>query len=201
MIAILAFGSLIDDPGTEIEDAIAADRKVQTPFSVEFARLSETRNGAPTLVPVDAGGDRVEASLLVLKDEVSLEEAKSMLWRRETDQVGSGKNYKESKTPSPNKVLVKDFEGFEDLDHVLFVDFPSQGKLKDPTAELLADQAINSARSRCDRKDGISYLLNAKKSGIVTPLTADYERKILDKTKTRSLEEARGKLRTRLTRG
>jgi len=39
-------------------------------------------------------------------------------------------------------------------------------------------------------KDGISYLIAAKKNGIVTPLSADYEREILRQTGTDNLEAA-----------
>jgi hypothetical protein len=195
MIAILAFGSLIDDPGTELEGATAERRPIQTPFSVEFARLSDKRGGAPTLVPVETGGGTVRASLLVLKDEISLQDAKSMLWRRETDRVGSGRSYREPHAPTPNTVLVRELEGLEGCDRVLFVDFPPAGKLEKPTAVELAEAAVKSARSRSDGRDGISYLLNAKTSGIVTPLSADYERAILDLTKTESLEKAREQLK------
>jgi hypothetical protein len=197
MIAILAFGSLLDDPGAELEASVVEWRIVQTPFCVEFARLSTKRGGAPTLCPVDNGGDRVHASLLVLGGNVSLREAKDMLWRRETDQVGGGRRYRERQAPTPNTVLIKDLGGFEGIDHVLFVDFPSQGKLSNPTAAQLADAAIKSARGRSDNRDGISYLLNATRSGIVTPLTADYERTILEKMGTATLEQAREKLRER----
>jgi len=56
-LGILAFGSLIDRPGWEIEQAIVTRKSgIRTPFSVEFARSSRTRAGAPTLVPVEAGG-------------------------------------------------------------------------------------------------------------------------------------------------
>jgi hypothetical protein len=53
-IGILAFGSLIGNPGDEIAALeIAAERRhgVLTPFPVEFARSSTKRGGAPTLVP------------------------------------------------------------------------------------------------------------------------------------------------------
>jgi hypothetical protein len=45
-VGILAFGSLIDDPGPEIEAALI-DRKlnVRTPFNIEFARASIKRGG------------------------------------------------------------------------------------------------------------------------------------------------------------
>jgi len=43
-LGILAFGSLIDDPGWEIEEAIIARKSgIRTPFAVEFARKSKKR--------------------------------------------------------------------------------------------------------------------------------------------------------------
>ena len=64
-IAILAFGSLIEDPGDELDERIR-DRVegVETPFSIEFARSSGTRGGGPTLIPVEDGGSPVDAMLL-----------------------------------------------------------------------------------------------------------------------------------------
>jgi hypothetical protein len=50
-IGIVAFGSLIDNPGREIEAALVGRKlNVRTPFGVEFARSSTKRGGAPTLV-------------------------------------------------------------------------------------------------------------------------------------------------------
>ena len=52
MIGILAYGSLIDDPGREIEPLIISGiKEVDTPFRIEFARASRTRDGAPKLIP------------------------------------------------------------------------------------------------------------------------------------------------------
>jgi hypothetical protein len=44
-------------------------------------------------------------------------------------------------------------------------------------------------------EDGISYLMNATKAGIITPLSADYEKEILKLTGTASLKEALAKVR------
>jgi hypothetical protein len=194
-IGILAFGSLIDDPGSEIESVRVDQRIVQTPFRVEFARYSEKRNGAPTLVPVEQGGAHVAATLLMLAEHVHLREAKNMLWRRETWQIGTGKEYHEIENPSPNKVLVCQLDRFEGVDAVLYVDFPTAGKVIDATPDELAEKAISSAKARNDDKDGISYLLQVKSSGITTPFMLAYEGKILQKTGTGSLEEALERLR------
>jgi hypothetical protein len=58
---------------------------VLTPFSVEFAPKSVKRGGAPTLVPVAIGGNPVLAHILILN--ISEQEAKDRLWRREVNKV------------------------------------------------------------------------------------------------------------------
>jgi hypothetical protein len=94
-------------------------------------------------------------------------------------------------------VLVATATNVMGVEKVLYTDFPDSGKLVNPTAKQLAELAIGSARSADvpDGMDGISYLMNAKKAGIVTPLTADYENEILQQTGASSLEAALAKLR------
>jgi hypothetical protein len=58
------------------------------------------------------------------------------------------------------------------------------------TATKLAELSVESARARHDGSDGISYLMNAKKCGIQTPLSPDYEKEILRLTGADSLEAA-----------
>ena len=71
-VGILAYGSLIEDLGKEIEPLIRERREnIETPFSIEFARSSSTRDGAPTLVPVENGGSPVLATVLLLEAGVS----------------------------------------------------------------------------------------------------------------------------------
>jgi hypothetical protein len=51
-LGILAFGSLIDHPGWEIEEAIVERHGgICTPFAVEFARKSRTRSGGTDTCP------------------------------------------------------------------------------------------------------------------------------------------------------
>lgn len=196
-IGIFGFGSLIADPGEELENATASRIQAETPFAIEYGRTSRTRGGAPTLVPVNTGGARVKATIFVLKDSVSLPEARDILWRRETRQVGSGKSYKRPAHPGPNAVLVAEAKNFMGLDRVLYTDFADSGKLANPTARQLAELAVASARDASvpEGRDGISYLMAAKKAGIRTPLSADYEKEILRLTGTSSLQEALEKTR------
>ncbi len=81
-VGILAFGSLITCPGSEIGPQIVERIDIKTPFPIEFARYSsKTRGGAPTLAPVRSGGTFVNAKVLVLNDGVSVDEARNRLWR------------------------------------------------------------------------------------------------------------------------
>lgn len=200
-IGILAFGSLIDDPGKEIGGCIETRKNCTTPFSVEFARLSQKRGGAPTLVPVKAGGSQVSAVILVLNGEVTLEQAKTLLWKRETGaEVGE---YEEPDDLESNtkKMLARTLSSFEGLETVLYTDFPEKGKLSKPDAETLARAAVESVQSRIAKagQDGISYLINARKAGIKTPLSESYELEILKLTNTPSLNEALAELINPLT--
>ncbi len=188
LIGILAFGSLINDPGPELEAKTVLHIRTRTPFPVEYGRYSgKTRGGAPTLVPHSAGGP-VEAEILVLDDVVSPSDAADMLWRRETRKVGSGDGYTEG--ASDNSVLVRHITDSPCVSDVLYTDFHPGGKIEGVNAEDLAKRAIQSVKTAADGKDGISYLMANMAAGIKTPLTPAYEAEILRQTNTRSLEEA-----------
>ena len=191
-IGILAFGSLINDPGAELAAATARRiAEVPTPFKVEFARSSITRDGAPTLVPVADGGSEVSATLIVLKPGIQLTAARDMLWRREAHQVGGDAPYVEGKT-SPK---IDELAPFDGIGRVLFA--RPDADINPLNAETLARLAVESARRAAggQNEDGISYLIAAKKAGIKTPLMSDYEAAILRLTGRASLEEALASLR------
>jgi len=196
-IGILAFGSLIGNPGDEIAALeVAAERRrgVLTPFQVEFARSSTKRGGAPTLVPY-LHGDPVNAEILVVEATDQL--ARDALWRRETDNLDSKRGYREPKNPGTNTLIIKSFENFEGLPLVLAAFFPAT--IEHPTPTLLAELAIQSAQDCTVQsgRDGISYLIEVKCYGIVTPLSPNYETEILRITGTATLAEARAKLTRR----
>jgi hypothetical protein len=186
-VGILAYGSLIRDAGTEISPLIERRILTTTPFPVEYGRLSQTRGGAPTVVP-HSSGCPVKAEVLVLSDSLSLEDAKSLLWPREARKEGSGGAYQ--KSLSPNAMVIRDAPGFCGLDHVLYTDFNAGGKLSDPDPRALAKAAIDSVATAPSGKDGISYLMNLMNAGVVTALTPRYEEEILDLTGSASLAEA-----------
>ena len=197
-IGILAFGSLIENPGDEIKDIELKRIDCETPFKVEFSRISSSRSNAPTLIPVEDGakGKRVHAKLIIIKPEISLDEAKSILWRREIHTSDKERTYKEPVKPTPKNVLIRVLNDFCNTEKVIYTAFLIQPEYKALTPNKLADFAINSILEEAGwkEKDGIRYLLSAKKSGIVTELSKEYEEKILEKTKTKTLEEAIEKL-------
>lgn len=197
-IGILAYGSLIADPGAEIEPLIARRIATHTPFPVEFARLSSTRGGAPTVVP-HSSGQPVRAEVLVLIDGVSLDETRSLLWRRETRKEGSGRAYPAS--GAANAVVIEDSPGFCGLEHVLYTDFNPRGKIPCPAPVALAEAAISSVGRAAPGKDGISYLLGLLEAGIETALTPQYTAEILARTGTSSLDEALLRLQPTLKKG
>ena len=188
MVGILAYGSLIDDPGSEITPLIIARRQTRTPFCVEYARSSKKRGGAPTLVPVSKGGAQVKATILVLRGRVSEESARNMLWRRETGRREG--RYNPPRRPSYNSVLIDVFRNLEDVDVVLSTRIAAN--IAPLNAHKLATLAIKSVKnpSVAKTENGIAYLSRAKNAGIVTPLTPQYEEAILRLTHTQSLQAA-----------
>ena len=187
-IGILAFGSLISDPGAELDAKIDKRILTKTPFPVEYGRYSETtRGGAPTLVPHGCGAP-VNAEILVLEDTVGLAEAKDMLWRRECGRVGSCEKYNEG--TSPNSVRVRQIEVPAFAGDILYTDFHCKGKIPVPTAGDLALKAICSVENAEQDRDGITYLINSLAAGIQTPLSGEYQGEILKRSGASSLQEA-----------
>ncbi len=92
---------------------------VETPFSIEFARSSRSRGGAPTLVPVDVQGARVAAVIDVLQDDVTIEQARDWVWRREVRSYGE-RHYRPSASPGKDSVVVETLRDFCRVNAVLF---------------------------------------------------------------------------------
>ena len=198
-VGILAFGSLIGDPGPEITRATTTRiTGVLTPFGVEFARRSDvTRAGAPTLVPLPEGGSPILAQLLVLN--VSEEEAKDRLWRRETRRIGQQGHYRDRPKPGPNTLIIDSYPKFGGVAVAFAARFPAN--IKPLTAQELARLAIESARQLDNGLDGITYLMNAKRDGIITPLLPAYETEVLLRTGAKDLQGALVSIRNRATSG
>lgn len=106
-----------------------------------------------------------------------LDEAKNLLWRRETGNEGSDRVYTESS--SSNAVIIRAEPGFCGLDHVLYADFNQTGKLATPDPRKLAEAAIESVAKAPAGKDGISYLMDLIKADVITALTPRYQEEVL----------------------
>ena len=190
-IGILAYGSLIEDPGVELAPVISKMiTDVETPFNIEFSRSSQSRDGAPTVIPVVKYGSPVRAVIMVLSESVDVEKAKDLLWRRETRQENSDKHYPDPINPSSNQVVVAEIVGLGGIQIVLYTKIGAN--IDAPTPEKLAALAIESARGKAgsEGKDGISYLMSVKRQNIDTPLMAQYEEEILKSVGASSLPEA-----------
>lgn len=181
-IGILAYGSLVGDPGDELQPYVVRRIDVKTPFAIEFARSSGTRCGGPTLVRVTAGGAAVDASVLVLKDTVDEELARDLLYRRETRRVGV--SYRDAQTDWISTISLAG------LSACVYTDL--KPNIDPLTVARLAQFAITSAAraAGADKKDGISYLEEQKRRGLETPLMPGYEAEVLSQTGGRDLADA-----------
>ncbi len=191
-VGVLAYGSLLNDPGAElaplIEQRIGG---VLTPFAVEFARSSRTRAGAPTLVPVPDGiGARVQAQVLVLKPDVNVATGKTLLYRREIHKVGNADAVYDEAVQSTRRgaVQVRELRDFVGVPVVLYTDLkpnirPVLAHQTPPEikAQELARLAVASvtAETYAAGADGIRYLADALANGIETPLTPHYRAAVL----------------------
>lgn len=166
-VGILAYGSLIEDPGKEIEPIVVEKISgIETPFYIEFARSSKKRDGAPTVVPVESGGARVAATILVLKESVSVETAQDLLWRRETRNECTDKHYKKPTNPSSDNMVVEVLTNFGGVEKVIYTRLGSN--ITDLTPEHLAELAISSAKSEAGKKskDGKAILFHSSVRGL-----------------------------------
>ena len=144
MIGILAYGSLIKSPGQDIAALVVKRIPMKTPFPIEFARYSRKRAGAPTVVPVRKGGRRVNAQILVLREDTTLQRAKTILWLREINQVGASREYTSNR--AKNAVQIRTMSSFCGISTVLYTDFYASTKIRRPNPKNLAKRAIKSAR-------------------------------------------------------
>jgi cation transport regulator ChaC len=194
MIGILAYGSLITHPGQEIEsvlDHVIPD--VMTPFPVEYARRSQSRAGAPTLVPVPTGcGASVKAVVLVLMKYTRKKKAMNFLYRREIHREGDlTVNYDDQVQRQKRDALVietmKNQFGLSVIYYTAlkpnFTEILDTKLTQEQKAELLARAAIDSVTQGTYAKemDGLQYLADNIEAGVVTVLTEVYAQAILNK--------------------
>lgn len=186
-LGILAYGSLIDDPGDELAPHIVEIvRGVPTPFPVEFARKSQSRGDAPTLVPYDSGAS-VDAAILVV--ERSVADTIDMLWRRETRTADRSRGYPGLRPDRPNAVRVETLSDRAGCETLLYTNIAAN--IAPLTAEHLAELAVASVAKAKPGLDGIAYLIAAQANGIVTALSPDYAAAVLRLTGAPNLNAAR----------
>jgi hypothetical protein len=123
----------------------------------------------------------------------SVEHAIDRLHRREIGAVGSDRRYKHSSNPGKNTVIIDRLEGQFGLDVVLCTRIAAT--IDEPDAAKLAQLAIKSVAKSDLGQDGITYLMNAMKAGIETPLTAAYAFEVMRLTGANDLLDALTKVR------
>ena len=136
----------------------------------------------------------MKAVILVLEEQVSVDQAKDMLYRREIHQVCGKQSYK----PCNSELCIRELRQFHDIEIVLYASFRPNISKDELTPSSLACKAIKSVGKAKKGQDGISYLIAAKSNGIRTPLREEYEKEIKKQTETESLEEALEKLQSSL---
>jgi hypothetical protein len=190
-VGVIAYGSLIADPGDELR-ALEAERRtgLRTPFRVEYARSSTSRDKAPTLVPVAVGGGYVECVLIVLQPGTSVEQARDAVYRREVDKVGDSQVRYAPDTSKKDQVWVDAIPEWGGVSVALYTRI--RANIEGCSAEKLAELAVASAKkdARKRRRDGVSYLMAAMSAGVSTPLTKCYEAEILSLTNAEDLAQA-----------
>jgi hypothetical protein len=187
-VGILAYGSLIGEEGPELTPLIVERIDSETPFRIEFARSSKSRGYGPTLVPVASGGASVKAKILVIDSAVTVETATNMLYRREMHDYEPQVTYRPKERPDQDDIVIETLNTFGTVETVLYTRIGAN--IPDLTAARLAELAIASVGRPRTAPDGISYLIAAKDNGIVTPLSPEYEREVLQQTQTASLLDA-----------
>ena len=112
----------------------------------------------------------------ILVVNVSLQEAKNRLYRRECNEIGSKLIYAEPPKVGPNTVFIKTLTDLAGSDGPIYAYRREYRAADSRGARCSSDQ---SARSRDDDRDGITYLINALKHGIRTTLSETYAAEIL----------------------
>lgn len=193
-VGILLYGPMLDRVSDEIEAAVKKRiKKIRTPFNVELARKNESYGGAPGLVPVSSGGTKVNAELLVFKEDVSERQVMNMLYRMEHQLQGTNKTYKKPSHPTPNDFVIKTLQDFYKVDKVFY---PSIGRnINQISPKKLAKLIIESVYNTDEKEpDGITYLIDLKKYDITTPMSDACEEEILRQTYSGTLSESRQKI-------
>lgn len=175
-VAVMAYGSLLYDPGPELGPLIQERLPRRTPFPVEYGRVSAKWGGGPVLVPHGDGG-RVEGALLVLTPACDLGKAVEALRVREG-------------LPSPQGVV--EVEAGDPELMVIAASLPRNLPLPDMTPAELGRRAAKSVAH--GELNGVAYLRGALEAGVETPRSRAYAREVLELAGADDLEEAERRL-------
>lgn len=179
-IAIMAYGSLLHEPGPELAPLIVARRPCRTPFPVEYGRASQRWGGGPVLVPHPRGG-QVDGALLLLADGVELGAAVEILAGREG--LAGARGVVEVALPGEAA------SGAEPR-LVLAASLPRNLPAPDMRPDRLARRALMSVGEGGEGRNGVAYLRRAMASGVRTPLTDRYAAAVLALSGASTLEQA-----------
>ena len=175
-VAVMAYGSLLYEPGPELAALIEERIPRRTPFPVEYGRASMKWGDGPVLVPHPDGG-RVEGALLVLSRAVDLGTAVEALRVREGLVDPSG--------------VVEVDAGDGDL-MVIAASLPRNLPLPDMEPTALAERAARSVENGA--RNGVAYLRGALDAGVETPRSRAYARAVMDLAGVEDLEAAEKRL-------
>lgn len=174
-IAILAYGSLLNDPGPQLAPLIVGREPCETPFPVEYGRASRRWNDGPVLVP-HPDGAAVAGALLLLSPGLPLGVAVDLLAEREGLLSARG-------------VVEVPMGGGR---MVLAASLPRNLPRPDMRPRALARRAAASVPR--GERNGVAYLRRALGNGIRTPRTDAYAEEVLALAGAASLEDAERRL-------
>jgi hypothetical protein len=174
-VAILAYGSLIEDPGYELAPLVVDREERTTPFRVEFCRASRRWGEGPVLAPHPAGA-YVAGELLVLHPGVGLGRAMELLRRRE------------GMPPADAVVEV----GAAGRLVIIAAALPHNLPRPDMRPRALARRAATSVVR--GPRNGVAYLRAVLATRVRTPLTQPYADELLSLSQASTLEEAERRL-------
>ncbi|MGE5598245.1 MAG: hypothetical protein ACM3XS_02555 [Bacteroidota bacterium] len=177
-IAIYGYGSVLIDAGPDLQPLILERIPFPSPRPVEYARLSKSRGNAPAVAFYDGGGI-VTGQILVL-DLPDTQEKR--------DKVANSLWIREGRPPWA-AIRTMSMAG---IATVFYVDL--EPNIPSPSPKLLADFAIASVAKCAEagqvERNGIRYLRENLRIGVITPLSRAYEEALLAKLRAKDLEEA-----------
>lgn len=174
-IAVLAYGSLLDEPGPGLAALVTGRRPCRTPFGVEYGRASRRWGGGPVLVPHPRGAP-VQGALLDIATGVALGAVVEALATREG-------------LPDAHGIVQVEMPGDR---LVLTACLPRNLPEPDMRPTALARRAVASVGH--GPRNGVAYLRRVLAAGVETRLTAAYRAEILRLTGADGLEDAERRL-------